>query len=69
MSRKKQRPYTEAERAEVADLCYRSKLGGQLSDRDSARVQELFDINSEEYGEVSKAARDKANSDYRNTFR
>lgn len=54
MARKKKRPYTAAERAEV-EVVSRNGIRGQYSDPD--RVQELYRLNPEEYGEINKRVR------------
>jgi len=62
----KRRKFTESERQEVYDLCYRSKLG---TPDHTGRCMELFKINEKEYGEIASRAADDAVKAYQSSLK
>ena len=60
--KKKYRPFTAAEAAEVYDLCFQGRLGRLSAGDRIGRCGDLFGINPDEYREIHDRAVAKANA-------
>lgn len=69
IKKKKRRDLTEAERHKFYQICYQSKLGTPLNERDEVFLRQMRKLDREACSKLSEEASAAAVSDYRNMWK